>query len=135
MDFVNLIVYYLNYSLVLFGDFMAIDLIQIGKTIRQERKRQGFSQEDLAQMLDISHVTLMKIEKGIDTVQVGTFFNVLETLGIPHTVGNALRPQRAIKSVMVAPVKLDKPLHKTKTKKPSLQDSIKMAVARISAKG
>lgn len=113
---------------------MPIDLIRIGNTIRQERKRQGFSQEDLAQMLDISHVTLMKIEKGIDTVQVGTFFNVLEILGIPHTIGSSLKHQRAVKSVMVAPVKLDKPLHKARTKRPSLQDSIKKAVARISAK-
>ena len=54
----------------------------IGQAVRQVRKRQGIRQEDLAAMVEASHVFLRDVEHGKPTVQLGRVLRVLEELGI-----------------------------------------------------
>lgn len=54
----------------------------IGKAIHAERKRQRLRQDDLAAMVQSSHVFLRDVESGKPTVQLGRVLRVLEELGI-----------------------------------------------------
>ncbi|MGC1550462.1 MAG: helix-turn-helix domain-containing protein [Rhodanobacter sp.] len=54
----------------------------IGKAIHTERKRQRLRQDDLAAMVESSHVFLRDVESGKPTVQLERVLRVLEELGI-----------------------------------------------------
>lgn len=56
--------------------------IALGKLTRAVRKAQGLRQDDLAAMVGISHVSLMNVERGKGTVQLGSVLDVLRELGI-----------------------------------------------------
>ena len=58
----------------------------IGEVIRTERKRQRLRQDDLAGMVQSSHVFLRDVESGKATVQLGRVLRVLEELGIGVTL-------------------------------------------------
>jgi transcriptional regulator with XRE-family HTH domain len=58
----------------------------IGGVIRAERKRQRLRQDDLAGMVQSSHVFLRDVESGKSTVQLGRVLRVLEELGIGITL-------------------------------------------------
>jgi len=58
----------------------------IGAAIRAERKRQHLRQDDLAGMVDSSHVFLRDVECGKPTVQLGRVLRLLQELGIRITL-------------------------------------------------
>jgi y4mF family transcriptional regulator len=62
------------------------NVADIGQVIRDERKRQGLRQDDLAAMVDSSHVFLRDVEHGKATVQLGRVLRVLDELGISVTL-------------------------------------------------
>jgi y4mF family transcriptional regulator len=55
---------------------------ELGRLIRQQRKRQRLRQADLAAMIGASHVFLGDVEKGKPTVQLGRVLKLLEELGL-----------------------------------------------------
>jgi len=54
----------------------------LGRLIRNERKRQRLRQADLAAMIGASHVFLGDVEKGKPTVQLGRVLKLLDELGV-----------------------------------------------------
>lgn len=58
------------------------DVSQIGKLIKQERKRQTILQQDLADLSGVSWHFLSNLENGKKTVELGKVLLVLNTLGI-----------------------------------------------------
>lgn len=56
--------------------------VEIGREVRRLRKQQGLRQEDLAAIVDASHVFLRDVELGKPTVQLGRVLRVLSELGI-----------------------------------------------------
>lgn len=58
------------------------DAEDIGRVIRQVRKRQGIRQDDLAAIIESSHVFLRDAERGKPSVQLGRVLRALDELGI-----------------------------------------------------
>jgi y4mF family transcriptional regulator len=54
----------------------------IGRLVRNERKRQRLRQTELAAMIGASHVFLGDVEKGKPTVQLGRVLKLLDELGV-----------------------------------------------------
>jgi len=61
-------------------------LTELGQAIQATRKQTGITQEDFAAMLDTSHVSLLRLEKGAPGVNAGLLFHALEELGIELTI-------------------------------------------------
>lgn len=58
------------------------DAADIGTLARQLRKRQGIRQDDMAAIIDASHVFLRDVELGKGTVQLGKVLRLLDELGV-----------------------------------------------------
>ena len=58
-------------------------ILQLGRTIFKFRKEKGLSQNQLAEMLDISREHLAKIETAKRCVSLGLLFDISEVLGVP----------------------------------------------------
>ncbi|MBD2840357.1 helix-turn-helix transcriptional regulator [Pseudomonas sp. JM0905a] len=54
----------------------------LGKVVREARKKQHIRQEDMAMLIGKSHVHLRDIEKGKPTVSLGSVLQLLDELGI-----------------------------------------------------
>lgn len=54
----------------------------LGHLIRDQRKRQGLRQTDLAAIIGASHVFVGDVEKGKPTVQLGRVLRLLDELGL-----------------------------------------------------
>jgi len=54
----------------------------LGRVVRTVRRAQRIRQDDLAPMVNTSHVTLMNIERGKDSVGIGRVMDVLRELGV-----------------------------------------------------
>lgn len=61
-------------------------LEELGKAIREERKRQGFTQSGLAVQMGISHTLARDIEMGKQSVKAGNLFRYMDELGIRHSI-------------------------------------------------
>lgn len=59
-----------------------MDLIQIGKRIKQCRKRQHLTQECLAEKIEVSPHYIYEIERGIKTMSIFTLYNISTTLDV-----------------------------------------------------
>ena len=57
-------------------------LIKLGKNIKEARKSKKFSQNDLADLLDISREHLAKIETAKRKISLGLLFRMSEVLEI-----------------------------------------------------
>lgn len=57
-------------------------LILLGKNIKQARKQKNFSQNKLAELLDISREHLAKIETAKRALSLGLLFKICEVLKI-----------------------------------------------------
>lgn len=55
----------------------------IGSLIKNARRERHFSQDALAERLNVTRQTVMAIEKGDHKVAIGTFFEAAYLLGIP----------------------------------------------------
>ena len=59
-----------------------MNLSEIGGRIKAERKKQGLSQERLAEMINVSPHYIYEIERGLKTMSLETLVNVTETMGL-----------------------------------------------------
>ena len=62
-------------------------LLQLAKNIKKARKANNLSQNELAEILDISREHLAKIETGKRTISLGLLFNLCDAL---HTTENEI---------------------------------------------
>jgi len=58
----------------------------LGENLKLARLRRRLSAEQVAQRSGISRATLHKIEKGDPTVAMGSYFMVLNVLGLEHEI-------------------------------------------------
>lgn len=56
--------------------------VELGRVVRAVRRAQRIRQDDLAQMVAVSHVTLMNIERGKEGVSIGRVMELLRELGV-----------------------------------------------------
>lgn len=61
----------------------ATKILQLGRNIYKFRKEKGFSQNTLAEMLEISREHLAKIETAKRCVSLGLLFDIAEKLDVP----------------------------------------------------
>lgn len=61
----------------------ATKILQLGRSIYKFRKEKGFSQNTLAEMLEISREHLAKIETAKRCVSLGLLFDIAEKLDVP----------------------------------------------------
>lgn len=59
-----------------------MDIATIAKTVRNERKRAGLRQNELAGAAGVGTRFIVELEAGKPTLQVGKLLRVLDTLGI-----------------------------------------------------
>lgn len=57
-----------------------MNLAEIGSRIKAERKRQGISQERLAEMISVSPHYIYEIERGIKAMSLETLINITRAL-------------------------------------------------------
>jgi transcriptional regulator with XRE-family HTH domain len=55
----------------------------LGTSIRVERLRRGWSVQQLAERVGVSHPTITKVERGDAGVAIGTAFEAATLLGVP----------------------------------------------------
>jgi len=55
---------------------------EVGKLVRQARKRKGLTQLGLAQALDVSRTSVTNVELGRQHVQLHTLYLIADTLGV-----------------------------------------------------
>jgi len=56
---------------------------ELGSRIQTARKQQGYSQERLAELLDMHRVSIGYIEQGRQSPKLSTLFQIAEILDIP----------------------------------------------------
>ena len=66
------------------------DAASLGRAIRRRRKSLGLRQEDVATQTGISRATLLAIENGKDTAQIGLVLQLCRDLGLEVLVGSRL---------------------------------------------
>ncbi len=59
------------------------DYIQIGLNIMRYRKEQGLTQEDLANMIDVTRNHLQRVETANSKPTVGLLLDISATLNVP----------------------------------------------------
>ena len=57
-------------------------LLELGGNIRLARLRRKLSAEQVAERANMSRTTLYAIEKGMPNVSIGSYFSVLQVLGL-----------------------------------------------------
>ncbi len=57
-------------------------LLLFGKTLKKIRKDKGISYRELAQLCDVDHSQISKIEKGYVSIQITTLFELAKGLGV-----------------------------------------------------
>lgn len=72
-------------------------LIEIGKTIRGVRERQGVSQADLAEEIDMYRENYIRIEKGRVNLTVESMMRIAEGLGLDLSVRFLRKKRRPAK--------------------------------------
>ena len=55
---------------------------EIGKTIKERRKKLGINQQTLADLASVAVNTVVAIERGEGNPQLGTLLTVIDTLGL-----------------------------------------------------
>ena len=58
------------------------DMKELGAFVANERKRQGITQLQLSQAADVGRRFVVELENGKETIQIGKFLKVIDTLGI-----------------------------------------------------
>ena len=61
-------------------------LEQMGEQLKLARKRRKLTMKQVAERAGISRTTLSSIEKGEPAVAMGSYFNVLRTLGLQEDI-------------------------------------------------
>ena len=60
---------------------------QLGTVIRDERKQQGQTLQQLSELSGVGYATLSKIENGQTDIQLNTLTKVLNALGLKQWIG------------------------------------------------
>ncbi|SHJ92867.1 helix-turn-helix domain-containing protein [Paramaledivibacter caminithermalis] len=60
--------------------------MEIGKKIREERKKRNLQQQELAKMADISNTYLSDIEVGRTTPSIKTLMKISKALGVDCSI-------------------------------------------------
>ena len=58
------------------------DLIQIGKRIQERRKQKGYTQEQLADMMNVSIQMVSNLERGNKAIRIDNLINLCQILQI-----------------------------------------------------
>ena len=58
------------------------DMKELGAFVANERKRQGITQLQLSQAADVGRRFVVELENGKETIQIGKFLKVIDTLGM-----------------------------------------------------
>ncbi len=58
------------------------DLKKIGKRIQQRRKQQGFTQEQIAEMMNVSVQMVSNLERGNKSVRIENLINLCQILNV-----------------------------------------------------
>ena len=61
---------------------METDLIAIGKRIQSRRKQQGYTQEQLAEMMNVSIQMVSNLERGNKAIRIDNLLNLSQILNI-----------------------------------------------------
>ena len=59
-----------------------MDMIAIGSKIKEARERAHLTQEDLAEIIDISPTHMSVIERGVKTPKLDTFVKIVKALNL-----------------------------------------------------
>ena len=59
-----------------------MDMIAIGSTIKEARERAHLTQEELAEIIDISPTHMSVIERGVKTPKLDTFVKIVKALNL-----------------------------------------------------
>jgi y4mF family transcriptional regulator len=62
------------------------DLAELGALIRQVRKAQGITQEDLSALAGVGPRLIGEIERGKPTAEIGKVFQLLASLGLTISI-------------------------------------------------
>jgi XRE family transcriptional regulator, master regulator for biofilm formation len=65
-------------------------LQRIGRNIAKRRRQRGWSQLELAQLMDVDKMTLSRIERGLSNFAIGILENLAKILGV--SLHDLLRP-------------------------------------------
>lgn len=68
-------------------------LERLGRRVTMARKLRGLTQEDLGHLAGVSTSTIRSIEGGAEGVAWGSFFKVLDALGLLNQVEKLLDPR------------------------------------------
>lgn len=60
------------------------ELYIIGEYIRMHRRKYGYSQEQLAEDVNVSKMTISRIENGENAMSILLFFQILKVLAVPE---------------------------------------------------
>jgi y4mF family transcriptional regulator len=74
----------MNRSIISYGNIH--DTAQLGRLIRQVRKEQGLTQEELSALVGVGPRLIGEIERGKVTAEVGKVFQLLSGLGLAVSV-------------------------------------------------
>lgn len=64
----------------------------LGILIREERKKQGWTQAELADRVGVKPLWISAFERGKTTAQIGLVFRTIKALGLNISVGKVERP-------------------------------------------
>lgn len=64
----------------------------LGILVREERKKQGWTQAELADRVGVKPLWISAFERGKTTAQIGLVFRTIKALGLNISVGKAERP-------------------------------------------
>ena len=69
-------------------DDQVLSVERLGRFVREARKAQGLTQEDLAGITGTGRRFIGELENGKETVQIGKILNVLSALGVSLTASS-----------------------------------------------
>jgi y4mF family transcriptional regulator len=64
----------------------------LGILVREERKKQGWTQAELADRVGVKPLWISAFERGKTTAQIGLVFRTIKALGLNLSVGKAEKP-------------------------------------------
>ena len=64
------------------GDMREVDLSGIGKRIQNRRKQQGYTQEQLAELMNVSIQMVSNLERGNKAIRIDNLINLSQILDI-----------------------------------------------------
>ena len=111
-----------------------MDLIKLGKRIREERKKYHLTQEELSEKIDISDSYLGQIERGERGVTIQNLLKISQILGvsIDYLLSDSVDLERINDNLMNEIVQLI--MHRTNEEKKLVHDLVKTLFNRLDKK-